>query len=132
MSKLIGRILSLRLSRYIIAGVCVAIIYSATIFVCEYKFGFPLAVSILIAYVVAATLRFIVHRAWVFGATHGAANFQIARYLILLAVSYLINVALVEFFFSKYFGNSIFIAILSGLVGAAFSYLASINWVFRK
>jgi putative flippase GtrA len=127
----IGR-LSIRvdLLRYLAVGVANTMIGLSTIYLCMSVLRAGDVISNLIGYAVGITCSFILNRRWTFQ-DHGAMAPQLVRFLLVLAVAYIINLGTVVGLTTELGVNRYIAQALGILPYTTVGYLGSRFFAFR-
>ena len=106
-------------------------LYLLTLFVLIEYADTPTPVAILIAYLSTAIVRFLLHRSWVFSADYNMIHSHFMKYLVMMACSYLLNVATTELLAHKFLWEAGYVAVSSAIIATVFAYITSLKWVFK-
>lgn len=119
------------LTKFGAVGAITAAIYFAVMWVANSLIGLHYLVSITLAYITSTTFHFLANRHFTFGAHDESHKNQLARYLVMWCVNYVITIVIVricvkDFELSPYLGvcASVVVTVMTG-------YLFSRFWVFR-
>lgn len=117
------------LPRFLIIGVLSFAVDVGTLFVAHGLLRIWLPLATTLAYAVAFTINFSLNRFWAFGSTAAVGN-QVARYLLLTGVNYVVTVAAVTGLAAA--GLHYLVAkVIAAAVIAVVNYLVYRHWVFR-
>ncbi len=123
------RPVSASLPRFLVIGALSFAVDLGTLFVAHGVLRIWLPLATTLAYAVAFTINFSLNRFWAFGST-AAVGHQVARYLLLTGVNYVVTVAVVTGLAAA--GLQYLVAkVIAATVIAAGNYLAYRLWVFR-
>lgn len=117
--------------RYIFSGFLVAILYYTSLYCLINVEIFDLSISILIAYLISAILRFILHFFFVFKKNVDFIKSYFPRYIFLLISSYSLNFSITYFISQQFEINNLFLTFISTVVISLYAYFLSLKWVFK-
>jgi len=121
----------IRFVRYCIVGIITLVLYVCIFVLLRDFFSTPLVVTIFFAYGVAAVVRFILHRSWVFDRKNVIVHMQTVRYIVMLLASYALSSVSAIILTEVYSPPSIVVGFFSAVLSSIFAYLVSLLWVFR-
>lgn len=132
MVRRLGRYLTRsRLSRYVVVGGVIAVLYFGTVIALIELLGFSPPVSIAGAYIVTAVARFVLHRFWVFDDTTGKFHWQAGKYLVTIAWTYGLNVLFTELLIRITFMPARYAVIIATAMVTSLAYIVSSRWIFK-
>lgn len=122
---------NLRFLIFSTAGAATYLVYAIITRLFIELFGIDYRIALTIAYVIAAGFQYSVHRGLVFREQKTTIHFSLPKYLVLLAINYLIQLITVTAL-SVYFGIDVSLAQIAGIALALLiNYNLSKHWVFR-
>lgn len=113
-------------------GLLTAGIYFSVMWVADSLLGFGYFLAVTAAYVAATSFQFNANRQFTFRASAEGQHKQIRRYLVLLAINYIVTVLIVSICVER-LGLSAYIGVcVSVLVTVFVGYCLSHFWVFKN
>jgi len=126
------QLLSAKFLRFALVGGLTAVLYAGGISLFLGILGLDYRLGISLAYVVAVSFHFLCNRRFTFNAAKGGMPAQVAKYCCLLAVNYLIVLA-VAVLCVDHLGISAYVASGLSLFGTTIlAYLALNRWIFTS
>lgn len=121
----------LAFAKFGLVGATTAAIYFLVMWLVDAILGLPYIVAVCLAYFVSTVFHFLANRHFTFAAAHGRHESQIARYLLMWFINYLITILVVglcveRFNLSPYIGVCV-----SVLFTMCVGYILGCYWVFK-
>lgn len=121
----------LSFAKFGFVGAATAAIYFLVMWLADAIIGLSYIVAVSSAYLVSTVFHFLVNRHFTFAAAHGHHKSQIARYLLMWLINYLITILIVglcveRFHLSPYIGVCV-----SVLFTMCVGYILGRYWVFK-
>jgi putative flippase GtrA len=116
--------------RFVVVGIANTLIGLLAIYLCKWLFGFRDALANFSGYMIGLAVSFFLNRGWTFRHS-GAVLPALARFLVIFAVAYLLNLATVLIAIHS-FGVNSYVAQAIGIAPyTVFFYLGSRHFAFR-
>ena len=121
----------LAFAKFGLVGATTAAIYFLLMWLADEILGLPYIGALSFAYFASTVFHFLANRYFIFAAAHGRHERQIARYLIMWAINYLITILVVGLCVEK-FDSSPYIGVcVSVLFTMYVGYVLGRYWVFN-
>lgn len=117
--------------RYLAVGVLNTCVGLGIIYLCLYAFHLQDAVANLIGYAVGVVFSFTLNKYWTFSSS-GAAAAQFVRFLTVIGIAYVTNLATVMVLIERYGANHYVAQALGAAPYTAIGYLGSRYFAFRE
>ena len=120
-----------RAIRFLLVGGTTALIYLAVLALLERAMGLDYRIAVSVAYFVAVCFHFAANRRFTFRAHGDPTGGQVARYVVLLAVNYVLMLGVVTFAVEVLRWSPYVAVLLGAAATAGVGFLLARYWVFR-
>jgi putative flippase GtrA len=118
-------------TRYALLGAANTLLYSVLLYAFLEYLPLSSGASVTLSYLIAIPFHFTMNRIYVFEATAVRITAHIVRYLVLVAISFLVSLALVSFCRDSLQMHPFTVVAVNAVAIAALGYTLSAFWVFR-
>jgi putative flippase GtrA len=131
MRKTIVGIMHHKLFRYLLVGALTYLLYWLILWLSYSLMLHVYTMSVTLAFVISVTFRFFAGRHYTFKAQDANLNSQIAKYIVIMVISYFVQLLVISVLHEQIKLDFYVSTILSSIPVTMLGYLSSRSWIFN-
>ena len=132
MNKTVRAIKNHKLFKYLLVGGLTYFIYWFVLWVSYSVMYIKYTLSVTLAFVISVTFHFFAGRYYTFKAENAGINLQIMKYIVIMVISYFIQILVISILHEKMNLDFYTSTLLSSIPVTLLGYLSSKSWIFIR